>query len=218
MEVKWYGHASFLITTDQGIKIITDPYEPGAYGGGISYGPIPDEADIVTVSHDHADHNYVEGLPGKPQVIKGAGRHEAKGIIFEGLPTYHDSSKGSERGDNTIFTFIADGIKVCHLGDLGHLLTDKEINALGQIDVLFIPVGGFYTIDPKEATTVAGQLRPKLIIPIHFKTEKCGFPIEPVESFIEGKADVKKIDGSTFSFTKEDLREGSTIVVLKPAL
>jgi len=218
MEVKWYGHASFLITTEKGITIISDPYEPGAYGGGISYGPIPDEADIVTVSHDHSDHNYVKGLPGNPQQIKGAGRHEAKGIIFEGIATYHDATKGSERGENTIFTFSADGIKICHLGDLGHVLSDRDINAIGEIDVLFIPVGGFYTIDPKEATEVVNQLKPKVVIPMHYKTERCEFPIEPVESFLKGKKDVKKIDGSSASFTEDDFKEGSKIVVLQSAL
>lgn len=218
MEIKFYGHASFLITTEQGTKIITDPYEPGAYGGSISYGPIPDEADIATVSHDHDDHNYTEGLPGAPQVIKGAGRHEAKGMTFEGISTYHDPSKGSERGENTIFTFVADGIKVCHLGDLGHILTDEEVNQIGKIDVLLIPVGGYFTVEPKEATKVAEQLRPRVIIPMHFKTESCGLPIAPAESFLEGKKGVRKIDGSTVSFTKGDLKEGFEIVVLKPAL
>ena len=218
MEIKWYGHASFLITSEQGVKIITDPYEPGAYGGGISYGAIPDEADIVTVSHDHADHNYVTGLPGRPQVIKGTGRHEAKGIVFEGFPTYHDSSKGSERGKNTVFIFSVDGIRVCHLGDLGHILSDKEVDEIGELDVLLIPVGGFYTIGPKEATTVAEQLKPKLTIPMHFKTDKCDFPIEPVDNFLQGKKEVKRVDGSTFSFTKKELGEGMGIVVLKPAL
>ncbi|MBW2039378.1 MAG: MBL fold metallo-hydrolase [Deltaproteobacteria bacterium] len=218
MEVKWYGHSSFLITTEQGIKIITDPYEPGAYGGGISYGPISDEADIVTVSHDHADHNYVKGLPGKPQVIKGGGRHAAKGITFEGFPTYHDASKGSERGENTIFTFVADGIKVCHLGDLGHILSDKEVKEIGQVDVLFIPVGGFYTIDPEEATKVADQLRPKLIIPMHFKTEKCNFPIEPIDTFLQGKKEVRRIYSSALSFNRKELKDGLGLVVLIPAL
>ena len=102
---------------EQGIKIITDPYEPGY--AGLSYGPIPDEADIVTVSHDHGDHNYVAGVPGTPQVVKGAGRQEAKGIVFEGIAAYHDESRGSQRGDNTIFTFVTDGIRMCHAGDLG---------------------------------------------------------------------------------------------------
>jgi hypothetical protein len=102
MEITWHGHASFLITTAKGIKIITDPYEPGAFGGELLYDPVSDEADIVTVSHDHADHNYVQGLPGKPQVIKEAGRHVIKGIVVEGFSAFHDASQGSQRGANII--------------------------------------------------------------------------------------------------------------------
>ena len=218
MEIRWYGHAAFLITTAQGVNIITDPYEPGAYDGGISYGPIPDEADIVTVSHDHADHNYVEGLPGKPAVIREAGRHEAKGVVVEGVATYHDDAGGSKRGDNIIFTFSADDITVCHLGDLGHLLSDKEIKKIGQVDSLLIPVGGFFTIGPEEATAVAEQLRPKLIIPMHFKTDRCTFPIEPVDPFLQGNEGVQRFERSTFSFTREELEAGLGIVVLQPAL
>jgi L-ascorbate metabolism protein UlaG (beta-lactamase superfamily) len=215
MEITWYGHAAFIITTGQGIKIITDPYKPG---GSILYRSIPDEADIVTVSHDHADHNYVEGLPGKPTVIKEVGRHEVKGVVVEGVATYHDDAEGSQRGDNIIFTFSADEIRVSHLGDLGHCLSDKEVQQIGQVDVLCIPVGGFYTIGPKEATRVAGLLRPNLIFPMHVKTAKCNLPIEPVDTFLQGKKEVRKLDASTFSFTKEALATGLGIVVLQPAL
>jgi L-ascorbate metabolism protein UlaG (beta-lactamase superfamily) len=215
VKVTWYGHAAFLITMGQGIKIITDPYKPG---GGILYKAIPDEADIVTVSHDHSDHNYVEGLPGKPQVIKGAGRYEVRGIVVEGVAAYHDASQGAQRGHNTIFTFDADGIRMCHLGDLGHVLSDQDVQRIGQVDVLCIPVGGFFTIGPQEATTVVGQLQPHLIFPMHVKTEKCNLPIEPVDAFLQGKREVKKLDVSTFTFTKEELKAGLGIIVLQPAL
>jgi L-ascorbate metabolism protein UlaG (beta-lactamase superfamily) len=218
MEIQWYGHASFLLTTEKGIKIIMDPYEPGSFGGGIMYGPITDKADICLVSHDHADHNYVKGLAGSPQVIKTPGRHEVKGVVIEGIPSFHDASRGSERGNNIIFIIAADGIRLCHLGDLGHLLSDKEVKAIGQVDCLLIPVGGFYTIGPDEATAVADQLLPKLIIPMHWKTEKCGFPIEPVAPFLQGKKQVRKMKGSSFSFTKKELAAGMGIVVLQPAL
>jgi len=217
MELRWYGHACFLITTEKSTKIITDPYEPG-FGGKILYGPVPDKADIVTVSHDHGDHNYVEGLPGKPQVIKGPGRHEAKGMVFEGIATYHDESGGSQRGTNTIFTFVADDIRVCHLGDLGHVLREQEVRAIGGVDVLLIPVGGFYTIGPTEATRVVTQLSPKFVVPMHFQTDKCKLPIGPVDAFLEHKRTVKKIDGSRYSLTKKDLRAGLEVVVLQPAL
>jgi L-ascorbate metabolism protein UlaG (beta-lactamase superfamily) len=215
MEVTWYGHAAFLITTGQWVKIITDPYKPG---GGILYKAIPDEADIVTVSHDHTDHNYIEGLPGKPQVIKGTGRYEVQGIVIEGFAAYHDASHGSQRGHNTIFTILAEDIRLCHVGDLGHVLNDQEVQQIGHVDVLLIPVGGFFTIGPEEATTVANQLRPKLILPMHVKTEKCTLPIEPVDAFLQGKNKVQKLNTSTFSFTKKELEAGLGIVVLQPAL
>ena len=218
MDIKWYGHASFFLTTAQGVKIITDPYEPGAYDGGIAYGPITDEADIVSVSHDHADHNYVKGLAGNPTVITGEGKHEVKGIVFEGVSTYHDDSQGTERGGNTIFTIIADGMRVCHLGDLGHLLNDKELQQIGQVDCLLIPVGGFFTIGPQEARQVVDQLQPQVTIPMHFKTDKCGFPIASVDQFVEGAQQVQRLDTSTFTFSKEELETGGGIVVLQPAL
>jgi L-ascorbate metabolism protein UlaG (beta-lactamase superfamily) len=215
MEIQWYGHAAFLITTGQGIKIITDPYKPG---GGIAYQAISDEADIVTVSHEHSDHNYAEGLPGKPRVFRGAGRHELRGVVVEGIASYHDDAGGAQRGGNTIFTIDVDGIKICHLGDLGHILSDQEVQQIGQIDVLCIPVGGFFTIGPQEATTVTDQLKPHLIFPMHVKTEKCTLPIEPVDAFLQGKREVRKLNASTFSFTKEELEAGLGIVVLQPAL
>jgi L-ascorbate metabolism protein UlaG (beta-lactamase superfamily) len=216
MEITWYGHASFLIATEQGIKIITDPYEPGY--AGLSYGPIPDEADIVTVSHDHGDHNYIVGVPGTPQVVKGAGRHEAKGIVFEGIATYHDESRGSQRGDNTIFTFVTDGIRMCHAGDLGHILPAQDVEKIGSVDILFIPVGGFYTIDHEAATEVVGQLKPRVVIPMHVKNDKCDFPIDPVDTFLRGKGGVTRRDNSSYSITKVTLAEAPNIVVLKPAL
>ena len=215
MELTWYGHSAFLITTGEGTKIITDPYKPG---GRILYTAIPDEADIVTVSHEHADHNYAEGLRGKPQVIKGVGRHEVKGVVVEGVASYHDDARGSQRGSNTIFTFDADGVRICHLGDLGHVLGDAEIQRIGHVDVLCIPVGGFFTIGPQEATTVIGQLQPKLIFPMHVKTARCSLPIEPVDAFLQEKKEVQKLNTSTFSFTREELRTGLGIIVLQPTL
>jgi len=218
MKVKWYGHAAFLITTDQGIKIITDPYEPGAFGGGIAYGPIPDQADIVLVSHDHADHNYVQGIKGKPQVVKGTGSHKVKNLEFKGIAAYHDGRKGSERGQNTIFCFSVDGVNVCHLGDLGHVLSDAETKQIGPVDLLLMPVGGVYTIDPAQATRTAQKLSPKIVIPMHYKTPHCGFPLAQVEDFTSGKAGVKTARGDEVEIKKEKLPQTPEIIVLHPAL
>jgi L-ascorbate metabolism protein UlaG (beta-lactamase superfamily) len=218
MKIKWYGHAAFLVTSDQGVKIITDPYESGAYGGQLAYGKIKDQVDIVITSHDHADHNDTKSLPGSPQIVKGSGSKTVKGISFKGISTYHDSSKGSERGANTIFTFSVDGIRICHLGDLGHTLSNKELAEVGAVDILLIPVGGCYTIDPKEATHVAEQIKPKVLIPMHYKTEKCGFPIAPVEDFLKGKPNLKKPKASETAFDKTTLPKQMEIVVLEHAL
>ena len=218
MKIKWYGHAAFLITSDQGTQIIMDPYEPGAFGGQLSYGKIMDQADIVITSHDHADHNYTGGLPGKPQVVKGSGSKTMGGISMKGIATFHDPSKGSERGANTIFVLTIDHIQLCHLGDLGHILSDKELAEIGPVDILLTPVGGFFTIDPGEATRVAEQIKPKVLIPMHFKTEKCGFPIAPVEDFLKGKKNIKRPVKNETSFYKTTLPQQMEIVVLEHAL
>lgn len=218
MKIKCYGHAAFLVTSDQGVKIITDPYEFGAYGGQLSYGKIKDQADIVLTSHDHADHNDTKSLPGSPEIVKGSGSKTVKGISIKGISTYHDPSKGSERGANTIFTFSVDGIKICHLGDLGHILSEKELAEIGSVDILLIPVGGYYTIDSKEASRVAEQIKPKVLIPMHFKTEKCGFPIAPVEDFLKGKSDPKRPKSSEVAFEKKTLPQQMEILVLEHAL
>jgi L-ascorbate metabolism protein UlaG (beta-lactamase superfamily) len=218
MKIKWYGHAAFLIGSEHGVKIITDPYEAGAYGGQLAYGKINDRADIVLISHDHADHNDPKSLPGSPEVVNGSGSKTIKGIPIKGISTYHDASKGSERGTNTIFAFTVDGIRICHLGDLGHALSDREVAEIGPVDVLLAPVGGFFTIDAGEATRVAEQIKPKIVIPMHFKTEKCGFPIAPVDDFLKGKTSLKRPKSSEIAFFKSTLPQKMEVVVLEHAL
>ena len=216
MKVKWLGHAAFLITSEEGTKIITDPYQPGMFG--LNYGKINEAADIVVVSHDHADHNYVQGVPGKPQVVKGSGIHKAKGIEFKGIPSYHDTSKGSERGQNNIFCFSVSGVKVCHMGDLGHTLSEREAAEIGNVDVLLIPVAGTYTVDAAAANKVVEQIKPRVVIPMHFKTDKCPtFPVTDVEPFLAGKTNVKRMNTSEVEFKKEQLPKVTQIVVLKHA-
>jgi len=213
MKIKWLGHASFVITSDTGTKIITDPYETG---GDLSYGQIKESADIVTVSHDHADHNNVAAVQGSPKVVRGV--VEVKGIKFNGIPTYHDEAGGGKRGKNTIICFEVDGIRVCHLGDLGHQLSDSQAAELGKVDVLLIPVGGFYTIDAKVATQLGDRLKPRVIIPMHFKTDKCDYPIAGVEEFLRGKKEVRRLDASQVEFKAGELPATTQIVVLKSAL
>lgn len=218
MKIKWYGHASFLITSASGTKIVTDPYEPGGYDGAISYGSPPDQIDIAVVSHDHPDHNYVQGLKGTPQVVKGPGSHTVSGIVFKGISTFHDTSEGKDRGESTIFCFTVDGIRLCHLGDLGHPLSEKDSTEIGDVDVLMLPVGGFFTIDAGVATEVVDSLNPRLVIPMHFKTEKCDFPITTVDDFTRDKENVTKLATSEIEFTKDTLPVSTEIQVLAFAM
>ncbi len=213
MKIKFLGHASFLITSNDGVKIITDPYKPGCYGGGIKYDPITEEADIVTISHEHDDHNETK-LKGKPVFIKEAGKQEVKGITINGVSVYHDKSGGKERGKNTIYNMLIDGMNVVHLGDLGHTLSSAEAEKIGNVDVLLVPVGGYFTIDAKDAEEVIKLLKPKVVIPMHFKTSKCDFPISPVEDFTKGKT-VEKVGGEV-EITKEKLTDKGVIYVLTP--
>ena len=215
MNIRWLGHATFMISSDDGTRIITDPYTTG---GKLSYGEIQETADIVTVSHNHGDHNNAGAVRGNPAIVDQTGITEVKGITFQGVPTAHDDAGGAQRGNNIIFCFEADGVRVCHLGDLGHMLDDKQAADLGQIDILLIPVGGYYTIDAQVATQVADKLAPKLVIPMHFKTEKCGLPITGVDEFLQGKTNVTRLEVSEAEFHAEHLPTSTQIVVLEPAL
>jgi L-ascorbate metabolism protein UlaG (beta-lactamase superfamily) len=213
MKIKWLGHAAFLITSDSGTRIITDPYKPA---DDLKYGEIKESADIVTVSHEHTDHNNAAAVRGSPQVTRKT--TEAKGIKFKGIPSYHDDAGGSKRGSNTIFCFEIDGVNVCHAGDLGHVLSDAQAAELGKIDVLLIPVGGFYTIDAKAASQVCDQIKPRVIIPMHYKTDKIDFPIVGVEEFLQGKNNVTRLDSSEVELKAGEMPANTQIMVLKPAL
>jgi L-ascorbate metabolism protein UlaG (beta-lactamase superfamily) len=215
MNIKWLGHACFLVTSGGGLRVITDPY---AVGGGINYSPIKETADVVVVSHDHGDHNNVAAVQGKPEVVKGPGTKAAKGIQFKGIATSHDASQGTQRGSNTIFCFTIDDVKLCHLGDLGHVLSPAQVSEIGTVDILFVPVGGFFTIDATVANQVCDQLKPKVVVPMHFKTSKCAYPIAGVEDFLKGKKGVRKVVGNEVQFERQKLPTATEIVLLQPAL
>lgn len=218
MKIKWYGHASFRITTEKGVRIILDPYRSGAFGGAMGYGKITDEADIVLTSHDHEDHNYIKDIQGGFKHINRAGAYEEKGVKIQAIPSYHDTSKGKERGQNLIFIIEADGLTVGHMGDLGHVLEKDALKQIGKIDVLLLPVGGYFTIDAKEATKVMNDLSPLVTIPMHYKTEKCDLPIAGVEEFARDKKTVKATGSSEVEITKANLPKSQEIVLLHYAL
>jgi L-ascorbate metabolism protein UlaG (beta-lactamase superfamily) len=216
---RWFGQGCFLIETSQNVKIITDPMAMGAY-------KIPEdiEPDIVTVSHEHSDHNQVSAVSGKPLVLRGLTSggsdfadidQKIKDIRVYTVSSYHDKSQGSQRGKNAIFVFEFDGIKVAHLGDLGDSLTSASLQKIGPVDVVMIPVGGTYTIFGKEADHVISQLNPKLIVfPMHFKTDVANFLPYTGEDYTKDKKNVKKIDVNTFKLDLSNLPQSLAYVVL----
>lgn len=216
MKIRYNGHASFTITSADGTVLVTDPYDPKGYDGALQYAAVNDLADAAVVSHDHADHNYVEGLAGSPRIIRGT--DNVKDIEIKGIETFHDESEGSERGTNVIFVMNIDGIRICFCGDLGHQLTDEQVAAAGNIDILLVPVGGFFTLDAEGAARLVEVLRPGIVIPMHYKTSKCGFPIADAEPFLDLMKDVKKLDKSEIEISADLLPEtGSTTWVLNHA-
>ncbi|MGQ9708557.1 MAG: MBL fold metallo-hydrolase [bacterium] len=218
MKIKWLGHSSFLITAEGGIRIITDPYVPGAYDGAVGYGKITEKADVVTVSHEHADHNGVAELPGSPQILKGRGPFTVKGVRISGFDVFHDASRGRERGTNTVFLYELENLRVAHLGDLGHLPDDATIKAMGRVDVLLVPVGGVFTIDARQAARVVQLLNPKVVIPMHYKTVRLGFQIAGVDEFINLAPNPKRIGSSEVEITSSGLPKTGETWVLEPAL
>ena len=210
MKIKWFGHASFLIENEKGITIVTDPFDET-----LGYKLPRVKANIVTVSHEHFDHNYVRGIKGRPVVFKGSVKRESHKMEFRGISTYHDSVFGAQRGQNTVFKINADGLKLCHLGDLGHILDAGKLNEIGNVDVLFIPVGGFYTINSDQANQIIKEIKPGIIIPMHYKTEAIKFSIDPIDIFTKGKKNVKILDSNEYFISKETLPSSSQIIVFQ---
>ena len=218
MNIKWYGHAAFKITTASGTKIIIDPYQSGFSGGALSYSRIADEADIVITSHDHGDHNNVKDIQGKYDHIKAEGNYEIRNVKIKLIPTFHDSSRGKERGNNLISVIAADGLTLVHLGDLGHDPGQEILRMIGAVDILLLPVGGFYTIDAGAATKIMNDINPKVTIPMHYRTKKCSFPITTVQEFTKGKNNARTLQESELEITKESLPKETEILVLQHAL
>lgn len=208
MKIKWNGHASFTITAADGTVIVTDPYDPAAYGGVLKYDQVSDQADAVLVSHEHGDHNYVKGLPGTPTVLRGSGR--VGDIQVTGIDAFHDESQGAERGPNTVFAFTVDGVRVCFVGDLGHQLSGEQIGSLGPVDLLLTPVGGTFTVDAGGAVKLVRAVKPRVVIPMHFKTQKCDLPIAGPDGFLKKMTIVNRPGKSEIEVTKDNLPTGDT--------
>ncbi len=212
MKIQWLGHSCFYLTSQAGTRVLCDPFDPK-----IGYPAPAVEADIVTTSHKHSDHNYTQVVKGKFLQIDSPGRHVVDDVEITGFVTFHDEAGGKQRGQNLIFRILMDGICILHCGDLGHPLTPEQVKALGGVDVLLLPVGGYYTIDPAAATKVVQQLSPRMVIPMHYKTDSVDMPIAPVEDFLRTQARVSRMAQSTLEIALQDLPAETTTMVLQHA-
>lgn len=185
MHYTWLGHSTFLITNDAGGRLVTDPADEKSI-------PVLPRvtADVVTVSHRHHDHCAVERIGGDPVIKETPEPETFAGFSIRGYSVFHDEVKGAKRGPNTIFAIAADGARIVHCGDLGHMPDEETIAAIKGCDVLLLPVGGVYTIDGRTAWEVAKRIAPKIVVPMHYQTPDLGFSLDPIEPFLAAaKAD-----------------------------
>ena len=178
MDITWLGHGCFRLR-GKSAAAVTDPYPP-ALGPKLKL-----EANLVTVSHQHDNHSYVQAVAGDPYVVSGPGEYEVAGITVQGLPTFHDAAQGAEHGVNTVFVIEVDDVRVCHLGDLGHKLSDQHLEELGTLDVLLVPVGGGRALGATQAAEVVRQVEPRYVVPMHYALPAIRKELEPVERFLK---------------------------------
>ncbi|MGB4966444.1 MAG: MBL fold metallo-hydrolase [Microgenomates group bacterium] len=214
MDIKYLGHASFSIKSKLG-SVVLDPFDSKAVGLKFP----TQEADVVTVSHEHDDHNYLSGVTGSPLIVNIPGEYEKNGIRIYGYESYHDANKGADRGKNTLFKIVAEDISVLHCGDLGHMLTEEALEEIDMVDVLMIPVGGFYTISADEAAKIISKIEPSIVIPMHYKTDghdaETFKDVAPLANFLEkmGAGTIEPVKKLTIK--KADLTDQMQIVVME---
>lgn len=208
MDITWLGHSCFVIKGKEK-TIITDPCHPD-----LGYRLGETTADIVTLSHSHLGHSYVEAITNNPPKIKGPGEYEIGGTFITGIATFHDNKKGDLRGKNTIYVIELDGITLCHLGDLGHHLGPQLVEELGATDILFLPVGEVSTISVDIAVEMVRQLEPRIVIPMHYKTEAFTGDLGLVDKFLS-KMRIRGLEAKPkLSVTSSSLPSPTQTVVL----
>jgi len=217
MNIIWYGQACFQITAlsskNSQVLIVIDPFDETV---GLRVPKL--EADILLTSHDHPDHNNVKVISGSPFLISGPGEYEIKGVYIQGIPACKDDKGGKKLSQNIIYTIEAEEMRLCHLGDLGQKeLTPEQLEKIGEVDILMIPVGGVYTISAKDALRIMSQIEPKIIIPMHYQIPKLKFKLDGLDKFLK-ILNIKSIEPLLkLSIKKKDLsEEEAKIIVLKP--
>jgi len=199
MEINWLGHSCFRLKGSRA-TVITDPYSPD-----IGYTLGKTSSNVVTVSHQHPGHSNVQAIDGEPKAITGPGEYEISGVLIIGMSSYHDENKGEKRGKNTIYLLEIDEMTICHVGDLGHALSTTQAEELDNIDILLVPVGGVSTIDAVGAAELVRQLEPKVIIPMHYKTDALKRELAPVDKFLNEMGIKDAESQPKINFTKSNL-------------
>jgi len=216
MEIIWHGHSFFEIKSKEDknqVKIAIDPFSEEI---GLKVPKL--EADILLISHDHYDHNNKDAISGNYFLIDNPGEYEIKGVFVKAIKSFHDKKEGKERGENLIFKIETEGLGICHMGDFGQKqLNEKQIEEIGEVDVLMVPVGGIYTISSKEAIKILEQLEPKITIPMHYSLPKLKIKLEPVDKFLKSLGIKSLTPQKKLSIKKENLSpEEAKIVLLEP--
>ena len=214
MTISWLGQACVVLKSDSATLVI-DPYSPQRVGI-----PLPSlEAQVLLISHQHEDHNNTNGVKGKPFIINEPGEYDVSGFSIRAIPSFHDEEQGKTRGENLIFLLNAGGFHLAHFGDFGQsVLTPEQLDVLGEIDVAFLPVGGFFTIDGQKAAKIVGQLEPKVVIPMHYQIP--GLAVSELagpEGFFDalGKKPDRVLD--SWNIKANDLpQEGTALIQLNP--
>lgn len=202
MTLTWLGHASFLLETASGTRLLTDPYPQT-----ISPHPVP-KCDFVTLSHEHYDHNHVEDLSGTPLILRQQnGLFSEEKLVCNDIsltvcPSFHDEVQGAKRGQNAVCIFEADGVKIAHMGDIGHELTPELLDALQGLTALLLPVGGTYTVDGRQAADMAKALQPKYIVPMHYALPGCPLDISTVTPFLTAMEGTPVTHASALTFAE----------------
>lgn len=208
MDIVWMGYSCFRLK-GKNTTVITDPFPPGL---GYSVGKL--SANIVTMSHNHPNHSYAEGIGGEPRLIYRPGEYEIGGVLIIGVSTFHDAENGAKLGKNTVYAIEVDDITICHLGDLGNPLSSNQIEEIGNIDVLLIPVGGVNTISAPQAASLVRAMEPKLVIPMHYKTPALNKELDTADKFLKEMGITEAAPQPKLTVTKSSLPPTTQVMLL----
>lgn len=208
MEIDWFGLSCFRLRAREA-TVVTDPYEKSV---GLRL-PRP-RADLVTISHNHAGHDYADGVAGNPRIIQGPGEYEISSVFVTGVQTFHDKRNGKDRGKNTVYAINIEGIKVCHLGDIGHVPSQAQADEIGEVDILLVPVGGGNALNASDAAEVVSLFEPMIVIPMHYRVPDLVFKLDPLEKFVKEMGVKAPTPVESYNVKKDGLPKETQLVIL----